>query len=150
MTRYADVDDFVLYGLKANAWGTATETDIEAELDAASEMMDDFLNGRYNLPLLSWPRSFRVCCCAIASYLLLVSPRGYNAGAGADENIRKRYDEMISTSEATEGYLRKVQRRVLHPVVTETQTDTRLEQPVILSSSVVDVSTGATAANRGW
>lgn len=148
-TRYAEVDDFLRYGLKATAWGTATEGDVEAELDAASGVMDSFFNGVFALPLQSWPLEFRVCCCAIASYLLIVSPRGYNAGADQDQNLRKRYDDMTSVIDGQEGYLRNVQRRILHPIVVQAGADTALQQPYVISYSVVDAN-GRIGCNRGW
>jgi phage gp36-like protein len=146
---YATIADFLLYGLEAQAWGTATDSDVSAELDAASGIMDDFFNGRYSLPLLSWPVSITQCCCAIAAYLLIVSPRGYNAGAGQDENLRKRYDDMTRLTEGQEGYLRNIQRRALHPRVVETANEEALEQPFVITSSVIN-DQGAVARNRGW
>jgi len=146
---YATIDDFLLYGLAPPAWGTATQADVQAELDAASSAMDDFFNGRYALPLQSWPLSVTQCCCAIAAYLLMVSPRGYNAGAGQDENLRKRYDDMVRVDEGREGYLRNVQRRALHPVVVEATQLIALEQPFVISSSVID-DNGRVGVRRGW
>lgn len=146
---YATISDFLLYGLEPQAWGTATDADVSAELDAASDIMDDFLNGRYALPLLSWPISFRQCCCAIAAYLLVVSPRGFNAGAGQDANLRTRFDDMTRIEEGREGYLRNVQRRALHPIVVESCRDVRLEQPFVITSSVIN-DQGQVARNRRW
>lgn len=146
---YATTADFLLYGLEAQAWGTAVDADVQAELDAASDIMDDFLNGRYSLPLVSWPISFKQCCCAIAAYLLVVSPRGYNAGAGQDENLRKRFDDMVRLTEGDEGYLRNVQRRALHPRVVEYAQEQALEQPFVITSSVIN-DNGLVGRQRGW
>jgi phage gp36-like protein len=139
---YATRSDLVVYGLPATALGALSTAQQDAALSAASERVDGYYRGRYSLPLVSWDTETRAACCRIAAYELL-NTRGYSPAAGADVNIKTRYDETIA-------WLKAVQRRAAHPAVVEAEQDTKHKRPVIRSSSCVDVASGRTAANRGW
>lgn len=152
---YASVDEFIAYGLKPEAWGTATQADVEAEIAAASDVMDGYFVSVFSLPLQSWRLDITRCCCIIAAYLLVVSPRGYNAGAGQDTNLRDRYNDMVRDEPDAElGWLVKVQRRAVHPIVVQaTNNAPNLQQPVATSRGSVLNDLGQRSprmSTRGW
>jgi phage gp36-like protein len=123
---YATYEDFVGtgptagYGLPAAALGTLTQADVERELEAASDDMNECF-AQWDLPLTSWPTNFRKRCCHLAAYYLMSGGRGYNPGAGVDPVIEKRYLAALE-------WLDKIQRRVLQPYVTQSTTPTVREE----------------------
>lgn len=143
MSSYATLTDLVTYGLPATALAnvpTATQT---ANINDASDVVDTYLRGRYSLPLIAWGTEITQAVCKIAAYQIL-SVRGYNPASQADVNIRDRYLDTIS-------WLGQVQRQAAHPNVTPQPNQTpNYNQPFVISSSVIDVATGATAPNRRW
>lgn len=140
---YATTVQFFQFGLPQTALGAATIADVQAALDSASSLMDDYFNGRYNLPFVAVSLSVAEKCCHIAAFLFLSGVRGYNPDADADKNVKGRYDEALAWCD-------RVQRRAIHPIVTDSGPDPRLIQPEALSSSVVNVATGQRAATRCW
>lgn len=147
MSQYATVAEFFVYGLPASARGNLADADVSAALVAASGAADSYFRGRYgvdSVPLLAWDTDVTKWVCWIAAYDLLSGPRGYNAAAGADSNIRQRYDDA-------HVFLAMVQRQALHPSVTpQPAAGTTDIQPLVSSYSVVNLATGGTAARRGW
>jgi phage gp36-like protein len=143
LSSYATLTDLVTYGLPATALAnvpTATQT---ANINDASDVVDTYLRGRYSLPLIAWGTEITQAVCKIAAYQIL-SVRGYNPASQADVNIRDRYLDTIS-------WLGQVQRQAAHPNVTPQPNQTpNYNQPFVISSSVIDVATGATAPNRRW
>lgn len=140
---YASATDLTTYGLPATALGQLTSPQILAALVEASSRVDSFLRGRFALPLLSWETDITQATCAIAAYNLL-SIRGYNPGSGADINIRDRYLDTLK-------WLAQVQKNMAHPNVTPSAAQTTsYAQPNITTSSVISLSSGRTARNRGW
>lgn len=149
------MDEFIAYGLKPEAWGTATQADVETEIAAASDVMDGYFVSVWSLPLVSWRLDVTRCCCIIAAYLLVVSPRGYNAGAGQDTNLRDRYNDMVRDEPGEElGWLVKVQRRAVHPIVVQAIDNApSLQQPVAVSRGSVLTDNGQRSPRcptRGW
>lgn len=147
MTTYATLTDLTLYGIAATALGDPTTGPVptavrQAALDAASKVVDSFYRGRYPLPLLAWDIETTQATCKIAAWELL-NIRGYNPASGADVNIRDRYQDAM-------GWLNRVQRQAAHPNVTPSAAQVQYTQPMVITSSVVDLATGATARNRGW
>lgn len=142
MPAYATTADLVTYGMPTTALGQLTTVQQNAALAAASKIVDTYLRGRYALPLVAWGTEITDATCRIAAFNLL-SVRGYNSASGADVGLRERYQDALE-------WLSAVQRRAAHPDVTETAVNADYAQPVVLSSSVVSVQTGATRANRGW
>jgi len=67
--------------------------------------------------------------------------RGFDPTNTGDAALKMRHDETIE-------WLGMVQRRAAHPNVTPNASD--VLQPTIVTSSVVDLSNGATDTNRGW
>lgn len=142
---YASYAQFLVYGMPGVSLGTLTQAVVEESLQEASDEMDQHFGGRWKLPLASWPvELFARYCCWIAAYKLVTGARGFNPAQGSDANFKARYDSALE-------WLDKIQRRVLHPQVTEapTASDGDLAQPVAVSSSVVNYY-GQRAANRGW
>lgn len=146
---YATQADRNLYGVPSTALGALTSQQVDAALARASAVMDTFFGGRYAMPLASWDVSVTSCCVYLADYYLL-SSRGFNPAAGADANVLARYEEMFAGRPGVEPWLKQVQRRAAHPDVVEATQDAKHQRPRVISSSVVDTSTGATGPNRGW
>lgn len=93
-TRYAERADLVRFGLSAAALvGVPTATQDEA-LDGASSLLDGYISSRKKLPLSAWGDDLRRYVCGVASYDLMVT-RGYQPGAGNDEQLRMRFDDAI-------------------------------------------------------
>lgn len=140
---YASVPDLYTYGAPEKAFGQLTDAQKVAALAAASNDVDAFLRGRFELPLSAWDSSITEAACRIAAYNLL-SVRGYNPASGADVNIKDRRDQTMY-------WLGQVQRSQAHPNVTPAQSDSpNYDQPLVISSSVTNLATGGTARNRGW
>ena len=144
-SQYCSLADLTTYGAPATALNTPQLTPQiqQGAIIAASAVMDTYFAGRYQLPFISWGIELNDCCARIAVYQLL-SIRGYNPASAADVNIRDRYKDAID-------WLNKVQRQAIHPNVVLTQANTPgYQQPFVISSSVINTATGATAPNRGW
>jgi phage gp36-like protein len=142
VTAYANLADLTVYGLPATSLGQTTVAQQQAAIDAASATVDNFFNGRYALPLLSWDLQTRMVTCWIAAYHML-SVRGYNPAAGADDNIRTRYEDAML-------WLDKVQAKAAHPLVTPSPSQSpAFDMPVVITSSVIAAS-GAVGRSRGW
>lgn len=143
MTAYASLENLYTYGAPQKAFGQLTDDQKNNELEAASRYVDSFLRGRYLLPLVSWGVEITEATCKIAAYNLM-NVRGYNPASGADMNLETRYNAAVA-------WLTLVQKQQAHPNVTLTPDKTPdINQPQVISSSVVDLSTGAKAPNRGW
>ena len=138
---YAVVSDLPRLGIPTTAFGTLTTVAIQAELDAAGAWINSRIRGRYKLPLLAWDDEIRRIEVRVAVYNAM-SLRGYNPTAGADVELRRGYEDA-------ERWCDGVQRRAIHPDVTESASDSALVQPFVITSSVVDMN-GRTATNRGW
>lgn len=140
---YASAIDLTTYGLPSTAIGNLTPTQVSAALTEASSRVDSFLRGRFALPLVAWETDITQATCAIAAYNLL-SIRGYNPGSGADVNIRDRYLDTLR-------WLSQVQKNMAHPNITPAAAQSAgYAQPNITTSSVISLSSGRTARNRGW
>jgi phage gp36-like protein len=146
-SQYASLSDLTTFGAPATALNTPQLTPAiqTGALIAASAVMDTYFTGRYGsqMPFTAWGVELNDCCARIAVYQLL-SVRGFNPASAADINIRNRYLDAID-------WLNKVQRQAIHPNVTPTQNASpQTTQPLVISSSVINVATGGVAANRGW
>lgn len=136
--------------LPQTALGSRTVADVDDALVTSSADMDDSFRGVYPLPFATVGASVSRRCADHARYLFM-SGRGYDPQADADKQIAA--DEA-----AYQVWVDKVQRRVLFPDVTidpTAQMPTSLNphgaaQPAVTSYSVVDVSSGCVAGNRGW
>ncbi len=140
---YASLSDLTVYGLPATALGDLSTTQQQDALDNASAEVDSYLRGRYALPLVAWGVEVTKATCVLAAYALM-SVRGYEPGGGADATLYQRYQDTLT-------WLRAVQRQAAHPNVTPASNQVPgWNQPYVISSSVIDLSTGRRAPNRGW
>lgn len=140
---YATVADLYVYGAPEKAFGQLSTLAKDAALDSASNDVDSYIRGRYSMPLIEWDTSITEATCRIAAYNLL-NVRGYNPAAGADINIKDRYDQSIA-------WLRLVQKQQAHPnVVPQPDNSPAWNQPFVITGSVVNLSTGAKSRIRGW
>lgn len=91
---YATRTQLGQFGIRAAALAGIPTGDQDAALEAASDLADSYLRSRFTLPLTVWQDDLRRAVCSIAAYDLL-SSRGYNPDAGADTNVRQRYEDAI-------------------------------------------------------
>jgi phage gp36-like protein len=141
---YASIADLVRYGAPATAFATLTTDQKQAALDAAADEVDRHIRARYPLPLVAWDASITEITAVIATYRLM-DIRGLKPGSsGTDNQYEARYNRALRQLEL-------IQKQQLHPDVTpQPSPSTNTEQPMVFTSSVVDLATGGTAATRGW
>jgi hypothetical protein len=120
--------------------GVSQQQQLAACIDASAEV-DGYLNGRYNLPLVGWDGTIRRHTAYIAVYIL-ISARGYNPSAGADEQIRENYYKSVGDPRYPgTGYFPGIQRQMIHPTVQESLSQI---------GSVVQMPQVSTSPQRGW
>jgi phage gp36-like protein len=132
----------------ANYWpaaafiGTTTAQQDQACLDATGKM-DEYLSGRYQMPLLAWGSEVKKTCAHIAIYYLMTT-RGASPANGADAAIFARYYDAVGNPSVpgSLGWLDKVQRQSLHPDITATVPPA--QDPVYGMPQVF------TSPRRGW
>ena len=144
---YASTQDLLEVGMPQQALGQLSPAQIAAQLQAASNKLDEGFRGRYgNGPsplLLEWDTSITEAVAQIAAYKLM-KIRGYDPDSGADTTFRDGYNDAMT-------FIGAVQRQQAHPVVTVAGTPLAgAQQPNLISSSVIDVMSGCRAPNRGW
>lgn len=142
---YATLTDLITVGLPAAALGTLTTAQQAAALQNASDRADASLRARYGntaVPLLAWDSTITQAVAKMATFELMVV-RGMKPGGPDWELFSMRNTDAIE-------YLDRVQRQQAHPLVTLANNATAPQQPNLTSSSVVDLSTGATQPTRGW
>jgi phage gp36-like protein len=123
MSSYANLTDATNFGLVPGAYGlNITASQIQANLDAASDEADDFMGARYSLPLLPpIPLSIVRGVVHIARYHILAL-RGFDEANPADQNVVKMY-------EAARKFFGEVRNQSMHPKVVESPQPTNLGQP---------------------
>ena len=142
---YATQADLTNVGLPAAAIVALTNAQITASLQSASDFADTFFRARWGqlaVPLLAWDTSVTEAVARIAA-LRLLRVRGYSPKSTADQQFQLGYDEAVE-------WLGKVQRQQAHPLVTLALNATAPISPLLISSSVVNLSTGRSSGNRGW
>ena len=142
---YATQADLTNVGMPAAALGSLTTAQINATLQAASDYADTFFRARWgagSVPLQQWDTAVTHAVAKIAS-LWLVRVRGYDPRSTADQRFQQGYDEAVA-------WLDKVQRQQAHPLVTLKANSVAIQQPTLLSTSVVNLSSGGRSGNRGW
>lgn len=146
MSLYAEITDLYLYGLPEEARGNIANSVLTANLQAASSTVDGYLVGRYgvgSMPLVSWSVEVTQWACWIAVYEIMSGPRGFSSEAGADSNIRLRWEDA-------HRMLSRVQRQDYTPVglVPQGAQGSTAIQPLVLSwSAGLD---GCQVPRRGW
>ncbi|GAC1536349.1 MAG: hypothetical protein NVS3B10_00190 [Polyangiales bacterium] len=137
------VTDIALYGVPATALATLTSAQQGACLQAASDYVYAELATRYPTPWSFWDSQVVSAVVRIAQAELL-AVRGYAPTAGMDKLIGDRSAEA-------KKWIGDVKRQASHPnIIAAPSAATGYQQPQVNSSSVVDLSSGATANNRGW
>ncbi len=132
MSSYCTVQQLLSFALPSEAVQNLSNTQLQAECDAASTLADSYLRGRYNLPLVSFDIELSMQVAYIAAYNIMAS-RGYNPETGADSIYQTRW---IAATEWFKG----VQRQAIHPNITPSPTgDPTLTFPQV-----------NTAPERGW
>jgi len=138
-------------GLPQSAMGSAGNPSvvpsqaIDDALAATSSVMDSYFRGRWGMtavPLLVWDLSVTLCNARMAAYEIMVV-RGFSSDADVNKYLEKRNGMAMD-------WLDKVQRQQAHPLVTLATGQPGMQQPNLVSSSVVNVVSGATGPNRGW
>jgi phage gp36-like protein len=113
----------------------------------AGDYSDAFFRGRWGytaVPLLTWDTSITRANAQIAAYWLMRGPRGLDPSGKEYQLLRDEYKEAVD-------YLDKIQRQQAHPLVTLSNANAPgAVQPNLVTSSVVNLSNGAVARNRGW
>ena len=110
---YCEVGDLTTIGISPLAFTNVPLSEQQAAIVSASALIDDHIAGRYPLPLLDWPDSFKLHCAKIAVYICL-SVRGYNPAAGVDPLWVQDYERAIKWAQG-------IQRQEIHPQVTVSQ-----------------------------
>ncbi|HTQ46660.1 MAG TPA: phage protein Gp36 family protein [Polyangiaceae bacterium] len=143
---YASITDVQNLGVPAQAIGFLTDTQQNAILQSASDYADTFFRARWGthaVPLLAWDSSVTEAVAKIAAYRM-IRVRGFKSNASADNELRQGHDDAVN-------WLHLVQRQQAHPSVTVAQANAPgSQQPLLISSSVVNVLSGSTGPNRGW
>jgi len=133
-SQYCQPADLVAIGINPQALIGVSTAQQTAACQAASERADSYMRGRYALPLLSWGQDVTMMTAYIAVFLVM-SARGYNPSAGADDLIRQRYEDAIAWFEG-------IQRQSVHPDVTPS-----VPQPGDPNHDLPQVQT---SPQRGW
>ncbi len=129
---YCVAGDLAKYGVSAVALAPIDSAVQDAACASASEVVDSYFRDRYKLPLSAWGIDVIRATAILAVYDLLVV-RGYNPSAGADVNVRLRYEDTLK-------WLLQVARQEVQANVTPTQDQASgYDDPRIMSND-----------SRGW
>jgi len=148
MAVYATTQDLVNLGVQPNVIAKLAPSQVAAILQSASDEADSFGRGRwgYNaLPLLAWDTGWTRAVAKLAAFEV-IRVGGVNPESQDYKLARIGWDDARE-------YFNGVQRQQVHPQVTLAPAGTALpgqQQPFVMTSSVVNVATGARARNRGW
>lgn len=147
MAQYASITDLMLYGFREEARVDIPDSTLNANLVAASNMVDGYLVGRFgpgSMPLTAWGTEITMWTAWIAAYLVMSGPRGYAPDGGPDELVIRRYEDA-------KAMLARTQRQDYHPECTPQQSQgSTAIQPLVISFSVTNLATGARGLRRGW
>ncbi len=142
---YAALSDLLAVGMPAQALGSLSPLQVATALQSASDKLDSYFRGRYgNGPsplLLTWDTEVTKAVAKMASYELL-GLRGVKPD--------KPRPFAAENADAVQ-WCRDVQRQQAHPLVTVAAAPLAGSvQPNLVSSSVINLATGARGPNRGW
>lgn len=146
-TAYVTRDQLPLYGLPAAALATVPTPTQDAICEEVSREIDGRVSGRYgigSLPFATWDTIITGIAGRLAAYRI-ATVKGFNpAAVGGDSLLDTNHKAAIVDCE-------KIQKQQLHPIVTLNVESARaIPQPVVISSSVVNVNSGRKSNNRGW
>ena len=95
-----------------------TDQQTQACTDATNDA-DDYMNGRYTMPLLEWPSSITDHTAYMAVYKLMTGPIGFAPQAGTDQNFLQNFYRAIGWPDRPgTGYFPGIQAQRIHPAVT--------------------------------
>lgn len=138
--RLAELADFYRFGLKEDAVDDLLDADIEAQLDAASEVAISYLAARgYAPPFVTWGDDLRSAVCKIAAWDVLVHMRGIDPTTGAHLGIQIGRDQALQ-------WLRDIAKGLLNLSVVST-APARAAQGII---SVIQPLNDDGTTTRGW
>lgn len=131
MSSYASLTDATTYGLVSSALGlNLTAAQIQANLDANSDVADGYMGARYSLPLLApIPLAIVRGVVHMARYDLL-SLRGFDETNASDKNVINTRNEAIKMFEM-------IRNQAFHPHVIESPRPTNLGQPQYAAPMIV-------------
>jgi hypothetical protein len=90
----------------------------QACIDATNDA-DDYMNGRYAMPLLAWPSSITDHTAYMAIYKLMTGPIGLAPQAGSDVNFERNFYRAVGWPDRPgTGYFPGIQAQRIHPAVT--------------------------------
>ena len=143
---YAQQTDLLNLTVRANNLAPLNMAQVPAILQTVSDWMDGLARGRWGhsaVPLIAWDTSWTYCCAQESTYRLYLL-RGMSPKSEDWEIVKMLHTEAVD-------YMKDVQHQQRHPLVTLANGNAPGgEQPIVSSSSVVNLSTGATGPNRGW
>lgn len=113
MSSYATPGDLTKF-CRAQAFASFDDAQQQAALDAASALADGYLRSRFTLPVVTQSQDLVRAVCNIAAYDL-ITQRGYNPDAGADDNWRLRYEDALA-------WLDKVAKGTVSPALADSST----------------------------
>ncbi len=97
-SQYAQASDLTSLALTPAAAARFSASAINAQLQAASSLVDSYIVSQFTLPLQTdpqgWDMSLTRSVCIIAAYLLYVQ-YGFNPSASADQLIVERYKSEL-------------------------------------------------------
>ena len=132
MAGYCVLADLPLSGISAVALGAIDDTVLQACIDSEAAKMSSYFRCRYKMPLMAWGDDVKICNVILAVYDAMVV-RGYNPSAGADVNLRLRYQDQLL-------WLLHVSRQDVQPDVTPSQDQSAgFDAPRVVTNEV-----------RGW
>lgn len=113
----------------------------QACVDASNEA-DNYMRGRYNLPLAAPFDPGIVRHAAFIAVYILLSARGLNPSQGGDQLIESNYHKAVGDPRYPgTGYFPGIQRQIIHPNVVEAT-------PTM--GSPTQMPQVSTAPQRGW
>jgi phage gp36-like protein len=134
---YCQPADLALYALNPLALANVPYASQLAACAAASEKADSYMRGRYSLPMVAVGTDVVMHTAFLAGKILL-STRGYNPAAGADDRIEKQWDDAVRWFEG-------IQRQSVHPDVTPSGSS-----PGGSGNPAFDLPQVITQPQRGW
>ena len=133
-------------GLPQQAIASLTSAQQTEVLQAVSDEMDGYFRNRWgygSVPFTTFDSAVTLCAARMAAFRLVVV-RGFRSNSPQDMELRKGYEDAIT-------WLKAVEHQQITPnVVVATANAAGSQQPSLITSSVVDLSTGVTAPTRGW
>lgn len=127
-SQYAVISDLTTYGLTSATLSTIDNVTMTAHLNAASDLVDSYLNSRFDLPLQSWGPGLVQKVCELAAESVLTI-RGFDPNDPGDMTI-------VMRGKAAREWLEGIQDGEITPVVADSNaTPGQFGGPNTLSSS---------------